>query len=63
MTQYKVLENIYLAKDDKTLLVDEVVELDPKRVKAINASLGREVLVKLDLSPKKAGKKDLVAED
>lgn len=62
MTQYKVLENIYLVKEDVTLLAGEVVDLDPKRVKSINTQLGREGLVEVESKPKKASRKEAAAE-
>lgn len=40
MAKYKVLQNIYLAKDDKNLLVGDIVDFETARVDSINEELG-----------------------
>lgn len=40
MAKYKVLQNIYLAKADKNLLVGDIVDFETARVDSINEELG-----------------------
>lgn len=53
MAKYKVLQNIYLAKDDKNLLVGDIVDFETARVDSINEELGNIAFESLESKSKR----------